>query len=114
MQRSPIAGRVSFFLENWVIVTRDQFCIKGSSRDGDRALPYSCPKAGNMPLTVARSEQESALIQEELVILLRKGLLAIEKLHPLEPHNDFYLSVFLVPKIDGSKANCEPKSIEPL
>lgn len=93
---NKLAGRLSFFAENWECVSDDKFivdCLKGYS------IPFkSQPIQFVEPREPVRSPGDEVRVQQAVGKLLQKG--AIEPCSDIE--GQFISSYFLVPKVDGS------------
>ena len=94
---ATVAGRVSHFLSNWELVTRDQWVLKAV--EGVSIEFYQPPHQVWRPHPPQFSQEDRLLVREEVSQLMTKG--AVQELCPQEARPGFYSNLFLVPKKDG-------------
>ena len=90
-----IAGRLQFFLENWLKVTRDHYIIQLVK--GYKLELESQPFQNHSPGQPSFSSKEKMALDKEVNKLVEKR--AIEIVSPMS--NQFISHMFLVPKKDG-------------
>ena len=91
-QDLPLAGRLQFFVENWKVITQDQWVLE--TVEGF-AIPFTSPPYQPYPPRVLdHSSEEEKLLQDKITSLLAKQ--AIENTMP--SGRGFLSTVFLVPK----------------
>ena len=100
-KRETVARRLALFLDNWSKVMQDQWVL--NTIQGywieflETPIQTTHPRVG---VTVSLL-QEQSVINEEIEKMLSKG--AITGLPPEEAGQDFYSSLFLVPKKDRGR-----------
>ena len=97
LQKLAVAGRISHFLNNWRLVTKDQWVLQ--TVQGVEIEFSHPPHQARKPHPPQLSQEDSAKVQEEVEQLLGKG--AIQKLRPPEAQSGFFSTIFLVPKKEG-------------
>lgn len=93
-----IAGRIKLFLNNWKVVTKDQWVlqtVQGAEIEFSQN-PYQQIKPH--PLSLPIKDREC--LEEEVQKLMEKG--AVVEIPSWETQNGFFSNVFLVPKKDGN------------
>ena len=92
-----VAGRVSHFLPNWEVLTRDQWALQTVA--GYQLDLISTPCQTHMPHQIQTTVENATLITAEVAELLSKGAIVETQLSP-----DSYVSqIFLVEKKDGGQ-----------
>ena len=91
------AGRLVHYLENWKILTKDQWVL--NTVQGYQLELLEEPTQRVAPHPPQYSVEQSKLIEEEVSALLEKE--AVSKVG--QPNEGFYSNLFLVPKRDGGQ-----------
>ena len=91
------AGRLAHYLENWKILTKDQWVL--NTVQGYQLELQVEPTQRVIPNPPQYSVEQGKLIEEEVSALLEKG--AVSKVS--QPNEGFYSNLFLVPKKDGGQ-----------
>ncbi|VDI53085.1 Hypothetical predicted protein [Mytilus galloprovincialis] len=95
----PVGGRLSHFLDQWALITSDKWVLS-ILRRGLELQFLEQPPLSPVPinLSVTKDSQKNQLLQDEVNILIQKGVL--EEVNP-PFHLGFYSRLFLVPKKNG-------------
>jgi len=94
-QNLPLAGRLQHFLNNWKLLTQDQFILKMIK---GVLIPFvEPPRQAQAPSQTFHNQLERHAIEQEIAEMLQKG--AIQVVSPLK--GEFISTVFLVKKKDG-------------
>ena len=96
----PPAGRLKFFQKNWAKLTHDPEILNYVS--GVKIQFLSRPTQNVPPRPLKMSQEEEALVQEEVEALLAKS--AIQKV--AHTKDEFLSNIFLVGKKDGGNRPC--------
>lgn len=91
-QNLPLAGRLQHFLNNWRLLTQDQFMLKMIQ---GVLIPFvEPPRQAQAPAQTFNNQPERHAIEQEIAEMLLKG--AIQVVSPLK--GEFISTVFLVKK----------------
>lgn len=93
----PVGGRISHFLENWKLITKDPWiiqCVEGIQLDFT-STPYQ-PSLPNQPFF---NQENQLLVDKEIQSLLDKNAITPSVL----TKDTFISNIFLVPKKDGGQ-----------
>ena len=93
----PVGGRLKFFVEQWKMITDDQWVIS-TIKDGLKLEFLEIPPFSGIRETVVNA-QNQFILQQEVEKLLEKG--AIESVPLQNSQRGFYSTFFLVPKKSG-------------
>ncbi|MCG8045731.1 MAG: hypothetical protein JAY66_08610 [Candidatus Thiodiazotropha taylori] len=93
----PVGGRLKFFVDQWKLITDDQWVIS-TIRDGLKLEFLKIPPFSGIKETVV-NVQNHFILQQEVEKLLEKG--AIEPVPFQDSQRGFYSTFFLVPKKSG-------------
>ena len=94
-QTLPLAGRLQHFLNNWKLLTQDQFILK--MIEGVLIPFVEPPRQEKAPSQTFHNHLEGPVIEQEIAEMLQKG--AIQVVSPLK--GEFISTVFLVKKKVG-------------
>ena len=99
LRHLPVGGRLSHFLDQWALITSDKWVLS-ILRRGLELQFLEQPPLSPVPinLSVTKDSQKNQLLQDEVNILIQKGVL--EEVNP-SFHLGFYSRLFLVPKKNG-------------
>ncbi|VDI68573.1 Hypothetical predicted protein [Mytilus galloprovincialis] len=94
--KKQVGGRLSHFLDQWALITSDKWVLS-ILRRGLELQFLEQPPLSPVPinLSVTKDSQKNQLLQDEVNILIQKGVL--EEVNP-PFHLGFYSRLFLVPK----------------
>ena len=92
------AGRLSLFIPNWRVLTKDQWVLQ-TVTEGYHIPLLSAPKQEVIPHSPHFSSENQTLLQEEIQTLLEKQAIEIVPLQTM----GFYSSMFMVSKKDGGQ-----------
>ncbi|VDI31922.1 Hypothetical predicted protein [Mytilus galloprovincialis] len=97
--KKQVGGRLSHFLDQWALITSDKWVLS-ILRRGLELQFLEQPPLSPVPinLSVTKDSQKNQLLQNEVNILIQKGVL--EEVNP-PFHLGFYSRLFLVPKKNG-------------